>query len=208
MSIDEVKKERIAKQENNFEQNSATLSSWNDFVKVYFSSVNKDSNSGSVTGQSDSDFACPVVKRPKYLSVNSVCNELSALMSRRVLSGNVALLTATIYGIPYGFIVSGANIRARDRCVLNWKPSSDFDLSPPSSPNSHRRTNQHAPGTPIPLPLEWNIPRHLGVKKRLIELSFASRCRLSCSLKSMERNAQALLLLAKTTISVGYSKHS
>lgn len=208
VSSHEMKQENRAKEELNFLMNTCDDAS--DVEKLFFPCMEKESQ----TVKSEIIEETPstsVRSRSNYLSSISVCNELSLLLSQRKFGGNVALLSATIYGVPYAFIVSGANNKKNSPCVLDWAYMSIDTQRPPSSSINHEMLKRSPYERKllhmtIPLPLKWNVAEPLDLPPPHIPLWFDSTFEMNGFLDSIENDTalhQTILLLAKIVIGVG-----
>lgn len=205
---EEIKNEAFAKREQNFDMQEP-LSTSSDFEDVGFPSLIKPLPILSTAIHNEKSLQQHVsTSRSNFLCSRSICNELSLLMKGSALSGNVTLLTATIFGIPYAFIVTGSNINKGTPCILNWSP---FDVNQNSgNEQSHASPDPQTFIKPLPLPLKWNLPYNLTVTSlELPSLPFSlnSRCQISVLLDLLETDQvlrQTILLMAKVLIAVSY----
>lgn len=129
------------------------------------------------------------MKQHCLLCPDIVCNEL-ALIRKRGVEGNLSLLTATVYGIPYGFLVSRKPTVANSECSLEWcgyERSCVVDVSKSYQLNSP---------PPIPLPLRWNI----GPYPKISPVKFSPSPVFSASIRWQLNKMNTDPLICKTVL--------
>lgn len=143
------------------------------------------------------------MKRPSgryFMSYDSVCDETSIIRGKG-LRGNVTILTARIYGIPYGFVVSGKTATIGAPCTFDWERLEESsDTSPLSVIRSSKRLSS------IPLPLREGIKESLVMSSPItFALTDTSKLGISLILKSLDADQhihRTVFLLAKTLLLV------